>query len=65
MRSVTRTTDPYERDTELRIKGEQGTYKYRYATVSKAGMVSLHMVGAHGFRAARPEVVKAVHKRGR
>ena len=59
-----RTSDPYERDTELHIKGEQGTYKYRYATVSKAGMVSLHLVGDHGWRAVRPEKVRIRRVRG-
>jgi len=60
-----RTEDPLEPGTEVRIKGEQGTFTYRYATVSRAGMVSLHLMGTHGFRAVRPEQVVAVRKRRR
>lgn len=58
-----RTEDPLEPGTEVRIKGEQGTFTYRYATVSRAGMVSLHLLGEHGSRAVRPEQVVPVRKR--
>ena len=58
-----RTEDHLEPGTEVRIRGEQGTFIYRYATVSRAGMVSLHLMGAHGFRAVRPEQVVPVRKR--
>ncbi|MGI5939863.1 MAG: hypothetical protein ACOX8V_04120 [Thermoleophilia bacterium] len=57
-----RTADPYEPGTKLKIRGERGTFIYRYATISRAGLVSLHLVGNHMFRAVRPEQVILVNK---
>jgi hypothetical protein len=61
-----RTEDPYEPGTAVKIAGQRGDYTYRYATVSSAGFVSLH-VARHGvFRAVRPEqVTPAKRVRGR
>jgi len=59
-----RTEDPYEPGTEVKIRGEQGTFKYRYASLSQAGRVSLHLVGEHGSRAARPNQVTPAKKTG-
>lgn len=58
-----RTEDYYEPGTELRIEGQRGTFIYRYATVSRAGSVSLHLVRDGGFRAVRPDQVIPVRKR--
>ena len=55
-----RTEDPYEPGTRLKIKGQRGTFTYRYATVSQAGLVSLHLVGEGSSRAVRPEQVVPV-----
>jgi hypothetical protein len=52
-----RTEDPYEPGTRLKIKGERGTFAYRYASLSRAGQVSLHLAGDHAFRAVRPDQV--------
>jgi len=61
-----RTEDLYEPGTVLVIKGERGTYVYRYASISSAGHVSLHLVGEQGHRAVRPDQVVPVRKpRGR
>jgi hypothetical protein len=57
-----RTEDPYEPGTKLKIKGERGVFKYRYATLSQAGQVSLHLAGVDGFRAVRPDQVTLVKK---
>lgn len=57
-----RTSDPYAVGTALKIKGESGTLKYCYATLSRAGMVSLHLVGEHGWRMVRPERVRIVKR---
>ncbi len=57
-----RTEDPYEPGTKLMIKGERGIYTYRHATISRAGLVSLHLVGEDGYRAVRPEQVVPVKK---
>ena len=57
---MTRATDLYAVDTALRIKGEREVLKYRYATVSGDGMVSLHLVGEHGWCMVRPERVRKV-----
>jgi hypothetical protein len=58
----TRTEDHYERGAALKIKGERGVFKYRYASVSRAGLVSLHLVGDGGCRAVRPDQVTPVRK---
>ena len=55
-----RTEDPYEPGTRLKIKGQRGIFAYRYATVSQAGLVSLHLVGEGSSRAVRPEQVLLV-----
>jgi hypothetical protein len=55
-----RTEDPYEPGTRLSIKGERGTFTYRYATLSRSGQVSLHLTGDHGSRALRPDQVTPV-----
>jgi hypothetical protein len=57
-----RTEDPYEPGTKLKIKGERGSFTYKYASVSQAGLVSLHMVGDRGSRAVRPDQVALVRK---
>ena len=59
-----RTEDLYEPGTELKIKGERGTFTYRYASISRSGLVSLHLVGDHTFRAVRPDQVTPVRRRG-
>ena len=48
------TEDLYEPGTRLKIKGERGVFTYRYASISRAGQVSLHLLGDHSFRAVRP-----------
>jgi hypothetical protein len=58
-----RTEDPYEPGTKLKIEGQRGTFLYRYATVSKAGLVSLHLAQDGVFRAVRPDQVTLVKKR--
>jgi hypothetical protein len=60
-----RTEDLYERGTKLKIKGERGVYTYRHASVSKAGLVSLHLLGTDGSRAVRPDQVMPVRKKRR
>lgn len=60
-----RTEDLYEPGSELKIKGERGTFIYKYATVSSAGRVSLHLVRDQMFRAVRPDQVTLVKKRHR
>ena len=57
-----RTEDHYERGAKLRIKGERGVFTYKHASVSKTGLVSLHLVGEDGSRAVRPEQVAPVKK---
>jgi len=57
-----RSEDPYEPGTELKIKGERGVFTYRHASVSRDGLVSLHLVGDHTFRAVRPEQVSLARK---
>jgi hypothetical protein len=59
-----RTEDPYEPGTELKVKGERGTFTYRYASISRSGLVSLHLVGDHTFRAVRPDQVTLARRRG-
>ena len=54
--------DLFEPGTPLKIKGERGIYTYRHATISSEGLVSLHLVGDHTFRAVRPEQVSVVKK---
>ncbi len=58
-----RTDDHYEPGAVLKIKGERGVYTYKRATVSKAGLVSLHLTGEGGSRAVRPDQVVPVRKR--
>jgi hypothetical protein len=60
-----RTEDLYEPGTQLKVKGERGTFTYRYASISRNGLVSLHLVGDHTFRAVRPDQVTLWRKRGR
>jgi hypothetical protein len=60
----TRTEDPYEPGTKLKIDGQRGTFVYRYATVSRAGLVSLHLTRDGVFRAVRPDQVTLLKKRG-
>jgi hypothetical protein len=57
-----RTEDRYEPGTPLKIKGERGTFTYRYASVSQAGLVSLHLSGEGGYRAVRPNQVTVAKK---
>ena len=57
-----RTEDPYEPGTRLKVEGERGVFTYRYASVSQAGLVSLHLVQEGMFRAVRPEQVTLVKK---
>lgn len=59
----TRTEDHYERGAKLKIKGERGVFSYRYASVSQAGLVSLHLSGVDGSRAVRPDQVIPVRKK--
>ncbi len=58
-----RTEDHYERGAKLKIKGERGVFTYRHASISKAGLVSLHLTGEGGSRAVRPDQVVPVKKR--
>lgn len=62
-----RTEDHYERGAKLKIKGERGMFTYKHASVSKAGLISLHLAGEGGSsRAVRPDQVVPVRKkRGR
>jgi hypothetical protein len=60
-----RAEDTFEPGTMLRISGETGTLKYHHSTVSSTGMVSLHLVGEHGWRAVRLENVRPVKKGGK
>ena len=58
-----RTEDHYERGAKLRIRGERGVFTYKHASLSKAGLVSLHLVGEGVSRAVRPDQVIPVRKR--
>lgn len=58
-----RTEDPFEPGTKVKVEGERGIFVYRYATVSKAGLVSLHLTREGVFRAVRPDQVSLVKKR--
>jgi hypothetical protein len=58
-----RTEDHFERGANLKIKGERGVFTYRHASISKAGLVSLHLLGPDGCRAVRPDQVTIVRKR--
>lgn len=61
-----RTEDRYEPGTRLKVEGQRGVFTYRYATVSKVGAVSLHLVQDGMFRAVRPDQVTPVRRpRGR
>ena len=57
-----RSEDHYEPGTRLRVEGERGTFIYRYASVSQAGAVSLHLVRDGMSRAVRPEQVAPMKK---
>ena len=59
-----RTEDPYEPGTKLKIEGQRGIFRYRYATLSKAGLVSLHLTQDGVSRAVRPDQVTPVRRRG-
>jgi hypothetical protein len=52
-----RTEDPYEPGTKLRVEGQRGVFVYKYATLSRAGFVSLHLTKDGVFRAVRPDQV--------
>jgi hypothetical protein len=58
-----RTEDHYERGAKLKIKGERGVFTYKHASISQAGLVSLHLLGTDGTRAVRPDQVVPVRKR--
>jgi hypothetical protein len=57
-----RTEDPYEPGTRLKVEGERGVFIYKCASVSQAGLVSLHLMQDGMFRAVRPEQVTSVKK---
>jgi hypothetical protein len=57
-----RTEDPYEPGTRLKVEGERGVFVYKCASVSQAGLVSLHLIQDGIFRAVRPEQVTPVKK---
>lgn len=57
-----RTEDPYEPGTKLKVEGERGVFTYRCASVSQAGLVSLHLTQNGMFRAVRPEQVTLAKK---
>ena len=57
-----RTEDPYEPGTRVKVEGERGVFIYRYATVSQAGLVSLHLLQDGMSRAVRPDMVTLVKK---
>jgi hypothetical protein len=58
-----RTADPYEPGTKLKIDGQRGVFVYRYATISKAGLVSLHLSQEGVSKMVRPDQVTMVKKR--
>jgi hypothetical protein len=58
-----RTEDPYEPGASVKIDGQRGVFVYRYATISKAGLVSLHLSQEGVFRAVRPDQVTLIRKR--
>ena len=57
-----RTEDSYEPGTKLKVEGERGTFTYKCASVSQAGLVSLHLTQDGMFRAVRPDQVTLVKK---
>jgi hypothetical protein len=57
-----RTEDPYEPGTKLKVDGQRGVFVYRHSTVSRAGLVSLHLTQEGVSRAVRPEQVTMVRK---
>ena len=57
-----RTEDPYEPGTKLKVKGQRGVFMYKYASVSQAGLVSLHVAQEGVSRAVRPDQVTLVRK---
>jgi hypothetical protein len=58
-----RTEDYYEPGARLKVEGERGTFVYRCATVSRAGLVSLHLTKDGVFRAVRPDQVTPLKRR--
>lgn len=58
-----RTEDPYEPGTQLRIEGQRGVFTYKYATVSRSGAVSLHVVRDGISRAVRPDQATPLRKK--
>ena len=58
-----RTEDPYEPGANVKIDGQRGVFVYRCATISKAGLVSLHLSQDGVFRAVRPDQVTLIRKR--
>jgi hypothetical protein len=57
-----RTEDPYEPGTKLKIEGQRGVFTYKYASVSQAGLVSLHLARNGMSRAVRPDLVSLANK---
>jgi hypothetical protein len=57
-----RTEDPYEPGTKLKVEGERGVFTYKWASVSQGGLVSLHLVQDGMFRAVRPDQVTLAKK---
>jgi hypothetical protein len=57
-----RTEDFYEPGTKLKIEGQRGVFTYRHASVSRAGLVSLHLTRDGVSRAVRPDQVTVVKK---
>ncbi len=60
-----RSEDHYERGDRLKIKGERGVFIYKHASISRSGLVSLHLSGADGSRAVRPDQVLPIRKRSK
>jgi|WetSurMetagenome_2_1015567.scaffolds.fasta_scaffold66857_2 hypothetical protein len=57
-----RSEDPYEPGTRVKVEGERGVFIYKCASISQAGLVSLHLIQDGMFRAVRPELVAPVKK---
>jgi hypothetical protein len=57
-----RSEDPYEPGTRVKVEGERGVFIYKCASISQAGLVSLHLIQDGMFRAVRPELVSPVKK---
>lgn len=58
-----RTEDPYEPGTQLKIEGQRGIFVYKYATVSRSGAISLHVMREGISRAVRPDQAAPVKKK--